>query len=219
MGPIRNDPPSLLAALRASLTAVLEAADRSDDSFGAIGEFFAECLDRYLELPWQQCEIRSSDYYLDFLELATWEDYGYMPEGLGCFFDNVEPEDVEIVEMLLGDIREELIDNDLDYQADEALTLLGDLHIAKGNVDRFPEIAERMGSRQWTRIVRLAEAAADAGRADLAFEVFTAADEPGRHRDYLRDRCAAMLGRAPGRRRPRLRLIHGGMAKGGAEDR
>lgn len=43
-------------------------------------------------------------------------------------------------------------------------------------------------------IVALAESAAAAGRKELAIEVFRAADQPGMHRDHLRDRCLKLTG-------------------------
>ena len=40
----------------------------------------------------------------------------------------------------------------------------------------------------------LAESALKADRHELALEVFRAADQPGMHRDYLRERCLVLTG-------------------------
>jgi hypothetical protein len=49
----------------------------------------------------------------------------------------------------------------------------------------------------WKPIVSMAERAQRAGKRDLAFAIFRAADVPGWHRDYLRDECKRVTGRAP----------------------
>jgi len=56
-------------------------------------------------------------------------------------------------------------------------------------------------------IVALAESALSAGRHDLAVEVFRAADQPGSHRDHLRDRCVKLTGVDLDGPTPRLRVV------------
>ncbi len=79
-------------------------------------------------------------------------------------------------------------------QADEALELVAWLHIAGRRYTRYPDAARRLGSDHWQPIVALAESALAAGRDQLAAEVFRAADQPGMHREHLRQRCLALTG-------------------------
>jgi hypothetical protein len=54
-----------------------------------------------------------------------------------------------------------------------------------------------MGSREWERIVTMAESAWNAGQRSLTAQIYAAADQPGFHRAYLRERCVALTGRPP----------------------
>ena len=56
-------------------------------------------------------------------------------------------------------------------------------------------------------IVALAESAAAGGRNELAIEVFRSADQPGMHRDHLRDRCLKLTGIRLDDPQPPLRLV------------
>jgi hypothetical protein len=181
-------PEDLLAIYRSFLTAIIEAFDRVDDSFGEVGEVFKEPLRAYLSFPWTKTSITAEVYYRDILEFITWEDYGQTSRNeLMPFFKSIAQEHVPLVAKILSRLREELIDSDLDYQAEEALTLLGMLRIAQRQYDMFPELADEMGSRHWERITTMAEAAWDAGHYDVAHEVFQAAEQPGFHRKYLKE--------------------------------
>jgi hypothetical protein len=113
------------------------------------------------------------------------------------FFDAVTTEDVPLLDRLLREHRDELSAVDLDYQAEEALTLLGELRVAKRSFDVFEGLAMETGSRHWTRITAMAEAALRARRRDLAAAIFAAADQPGMHRDYLRQQALRLLGVLP----------------------
>ncbi len=193
----RGDPAALLALHRAFLTAMLEAFDRANDSCGVLAQLFQEQLSEYFKLPWRDAGLSPETYYGDFLEFAIWEHYGLTWRQLHGFFKAVDDEDIRRVETLLRSIRGELAGARLEYQADEALTLLGELHVAKRSYDRFVELARQMGSHGWERITKMAELAWRAGRCDLAAQVFAAADQPGPHRDYLRRRCLELTGRTP----------------------
>lgn len=85
----------------------------------------------------------------------------------------------------------------------DAMTLLGELHVAKRSFAIFPALASEMGSRNWRRIEYMAEAALRARKRALAIEVFTAADQPGWHRDHLRKRCKELTGVLPAHGAPR----------------
>lgn len=124
-------PARLLALYRSGLTVLLEAMERNsiDDSFGVIGDFYQEVLKKYFEVRWGATGIAAEAYYRDFLELATWEDYGFMHEQLGPFFQATQPEHVPLVDSILISIREELLRHEeLGYQAERARALLHGLH-------------------------------------------------------------------------------------------
>ena len=50
-----------------------------------------------------------------------------------------------------------MLDNDLDYQSEEALTFLGQVIGEQERFDEFEAVAKQMGSRAWKRIIRLAD--------------------------------------------------------------
>ena len=149
----------------------------------------------------------STDVYSrDVIEYAVWKDYGLLgPREMAPFFKRLPKADVVFVDGLLKDLRAELHAAELEYQAEDALTLLGALHVSKKSFDVFVELAREMGSRHWERITTMAESALDAGHHDLAASVFTAADQPGFHRDYVRQQSHRLLG---GRRSARPRAQH-----------
>jgi hypothetical protein len=59
----------------------------------------------------------------------------------------------------------------LDYQAEEALTLLGQVVAEQQRFDRFEELAMHMGTRQWKRIIVLADRAVKQRKRQLAVAV------------------------------------------------
>ncbi len=203
-------PAERLALHRAFLTGMIAAMERADDSCGVLGDLFHERLADYFAVPWQETGIAADLYYRDFLEYATWEDYGLLPDRLGPFFERVATEHMAMVDAILRDIREELLAAELEYQAEEALTLPGALHVAQRSFDRFVALATEMGSRAWERITTMAEAALRARRRDLALAVCGAADQPGLHRDYLRAQCRRLTGAQPPAPppRPHLTVVH-----------
>ena len=84
--------------------------------------------------------------------------------------------------------RQELQDDDLDYQAEEALTLLGQVVAEQHRFDRFEELARHMGTRHWKRIIVLADRAVKQRKRQLAVAVFEAALSPGVHEGFLRQK-------------------------------
>ena len=76
------------------------------------------------------------------------------------------------------------------------------MHIAAGRLTGFVPVAAQLGSDHWMPIVALAQAAIKRGRRDIACDVFTAADQPGQQRDYLRQRCIELTGAPPAPLRP-----------------
>ena len=86
------------------------------------------------------------------------------------------------------------------FYAEEALDLLAELYVAKRRYERFVAAAAQIGSGNWQRITTMVEAALKQDRKDLALAVFAAADQPGFHRDYLRQQCMKLTGQPPSER-------------------
>lgn len=84
---------------------------------------------------------------------------------------------------------------DLDYQADRALTIIGQIAAGQKRFNSFEALAGEMGSLAWQRIIRLADAAVKARKRDLADRVFQAAlaCEDGSHRDFLSKKHEQLL--------------------------
>src|SRR5215471_6336099 len=58
--------------------------------------------------------------------------------------------------------------DDLDYQYEEALTLLGQIVAEQNRFERFEELARHMGTRHWKRIVVFADRAVKQRKRQLA---------------------------------------------------
>src|SRR4029077_10269284 len=74
-----------------------------------------------------------------------------------------------------------LLEDDLDYQSEEALTFLGQVVAEQERFDEFEDLARQMGSRAWRRIIRLADRAMKRGKKQLAIMVFEASLTEGDH--------------------------------------
>lgn len=200
------DPAKRLALHRGAMTALIEAVERSDDSCGSLGDFFGEVLAEYLKTDWRKTTIPVQAYYRDFLEFTVWEDYGFTHERLTPFFRSIRPEEVAIVDSLMREIKSELRQHGFDHQLEEVWCLTSEFYAEKKCFDRYLALAREAGSRVWEPAILMAKAACKAGKRDLAFDVFCAADKPGFQREYLRGECKKMLGREP-LARPRLRRV------------
>lgn len=190
----QGDPDATLAVRRAFLTTLVEALDRSDDSYGELGRALQGRIAAHCAAGPDGAAVPFEPYHRDLLEFCIWEHYGCRGDGLRHGFARIEDGDVGPVEEILTALRSELLDARLDYEAEEALTILGELHVTRGSLDRFVGLATEMGSRAWERITTMAEAAMEAGDRALAVQVFQAANQPGSHRDYLARRCRELTG-------------------------
>src|SRR5215471_20974874 len=76
----------------------------------------------------------------------------------------------------------------LDYQYEEALTLLGQIVAEQQRFEQFETLARDMGTRQWKRIIVLADRAVKQRKRPLAVAVFEAALSPGMHEGFLRQK-------------------------------
>src|SRR5262249_9253290 len=78
-----------------------------------------------------------------------------------------------------------LREDDLEYQSEEALTLLGQVIVEQERFNEFEALAEQMGARAWKRIVRLVDRAMKRRKKELAIRVFEAALTKGDHVEFL----------------------------------
>lgn len=196
-----------LGLYRAFHTAGLELQDRGDDSYGNIGDLRQQAWATYLGLDWRATGMPVPDYWADLVGLVVFEDYGLGYKDQPRPWRGVAAGEAELVEPMLVDLADELRAVHLDYQADEALVQIGWLHVAGRRFSRYEQAANRIGSRNWQPIMVMAESALRAGRHELAVAVFRAADQPGFHREHLRERCQALTGVAVGDDGDHLRVV------------
>lgn len=145
-------------------------------------------FDKYVGLDWREIDVLPALFFQDLIELIIWEDYAFTWKRDRAFLASLDSEQVPLVESILRSQWEELSELELEYQAEEALTLLGTLYTEQRMFDRFVAIAEEMGSRKWERITTMSEVAEMHGRHDPAMAVYEACLGPGMHEGFLREK-------------------------------
>jgi len=196
-----------LALYRAFHTVGVEFAERGDDSYGTIGELRFEAFRTYLDIDWVAAGMEPEHRWQDLCELLVSEVYALTYKHETLALRHVPAGQADLIEEILLGLAGEWQAAYQDYQAAEALQLVAWLHIAGRRYSRYAGAAHRLGSDHWMPIVALAESAADAGRKELAVEVFRAADQPGMHCDHLRDRCLKLTGVRLDDPAPPLRVV------------
>ncbi len=176
------------AMLRAFLTVVIELMEVTDDSFGCLGDSFRDGFAQYLAMPRDATGIDATVFFHDLLTLLIWEDYGLTYDQTEGYFAGLTPDEGDLCITYVQQQMQELRDDDLDYQYDEALTLLGQIVAEQQRFDRFEALAKDMGTRQWKRIIVLADRAVKKRKRPLAVAVFEAALSPGAHEGFLRQK-------------------------------
>jgi len=174
------------AMLRAFLTVVIELMEVADDSYGCIGDTFQRGFTKYLDLPCDRTSIEEQVFFHDLLTLLIWEDYGLTYEQTDGYFERIAPDEGDLCIDYLRRQIEELRADDLDYQFDEALTLLGQVIAEQNRFELFEDLAQEMGTRHWKRIIVLADRAIRKRKRKLAEAVFDAALGPGMHEGLLK---------------------------------
>lgn len=190
----RNGVAEEVACYRGFLAGFLDVMDRTDDSFGVMGELYIhDAAPVYLKLDWRSTGLDPEAWYRDFVEYAVWEDYGLLDSGrldgknaVDRFCRSVPTADFELVDGTICAVVDELAGEfDLDYRVADARQLRASLVVAKRRFDRFAEVASDLGSDWWMPIELMAQAAIKGRRRDVAALVFDAADVPGMQRDYI----------------------------------
>jgi hypothetical protein len=174
--------------LRAWMTAVVELMERADDSGGSLGMSFDEGFRVYLKIPFDRTGIADAVFFPDLLDFLIWEDYGLTDAGIEGYFRGLNDHQAGLcIEHLHHEIAA-LLEDDLEYQSEEALTLLGRVIAEQDRFDEFEGVARQMGAREWQRIVRLIDRAMKKRKKPLAHKVFEAALTKGSHLKFLTEK-------------------------------
>jgi hypothetical protein len=173
------------ALLRAWMTVVIEVMEKADDSCGRIGMSFDDGFAAYLKIPLDKTGIDDNIFFPDLVDFLIWEDYGLTNDQIERYFEGLNEGQADLC---IGHLRHEvaaLLDDDLEYQSEEALTFLGQVIAEQERFDEFEDVARQMGSRAWQRIIRLADRAMKRRKKPLAIKVFEAAMTKADHLDFL----------------------------------
>ncbi len=184
-----------LAVLRSAMTVALELVQIADDSFGCIGMSFQMAFEDYLAFPRHKTGIAPEAFLTDLLELIIFEDVGFTYGHTDGFFAGLFAQEVDFCLTYLRGRIPALLVLDLDHQAEKTLTLIGQVAAEQKRFELFEALAGEMQSREWQRIIRLANAAVTARKRDLADRVFQAAlaSKDGAHFDYLTKKHTQLL--------------------------
>jgi hypothetical protein len=162
-----------------------EEPEKADDSGGWIGMSFKDGFTAYLKIPFDKTGIDEAVFFPDLLDFLIWEDYGLTDDKIEGYFRGLNESQADLcVEHLRHEVAA-LRDDDLEYQSEEALTLLGQVVAEQERFDEFEELARQMGSKAWHRIIRLVDGAVKRGKKPLAIKVFEAALTGGTHLSFL----------------------------------
>jgi hypothetical protein len=176
------------ALLRGWMTVIVELMERADDSGGSIGMSFDEGFRAYLKIPLDRTGIADAVFFPDLLDFLIWEDYGLTDDGIEGYFRRLDSHQADLcIEHLRHEVAG-LLEDDLEYQSEEALTLLGRVVAEQDRFDEFEAVARWMGSRAWRRIVRLVDRAMKERKKPLALRVLEAAMTEGSHLKFLTEK-------------------------------
>ena len=139
----------------------------------------------YLKIPLDEAGIDEEVFFPDLLDFLIWEDYGLTDDRIEGYFKGLTPAQGDMCIDHLRRQIDELKEDDLEYQSEEALTLLGRVVAEQERFDMFEGLAREMGSRGWQRVIRLADRAVKKRKRPLACKVFEAALTEGSHLDFL----------------------------------
>jgi len=156
---------------------------------------FQMAFEDYLAFPRHKTGIAPEAFLTDLLELIIFEDVGFTYGHTDGFFAGLFAQEVDFCLTYLRGRIPALLVLDLDHQAEKTLTLIGQVAAEQKRFELFEALAGEMQSREWQRIIRLANAAVTARKRDLADRVFQAAlaSKDGAHFDYLTKKHTQLL--------------------------
>ena len=161
------------------MTVVIELMSHADDSFGSIGMSFDDGFAAYLKIPLDETGIDEEVFFPDLLDFLIWEDYGLTDDRIEGYFKGLTPAQADLCIDHLRRQIDELQEDDLEYQSEEALTLLGRVVAEQERFDKFEDLAREMGSREWQRVIRLADRAVKKRKRPLAMQGVRGGDDRG----------------------------------------
>jgi hypothetical protein len=180
--------------LRGWMTVIVELMAKADDSFGSIGMSFKDGFTLYLRIPLDPTGIEPQVFFADLLDFLIWEDYGLTDDGIEGYFKGLNDHQADLcIEHLRHEVTA-LLEDDLEYQSEAALTFLGQVVAEQERFDDFEKLARQMGSREWKRIIRLVDRAMKRGKRQLAIKVMEAALTEGNHLGFLTKKYEKLIG-------------------------
>jgi hypothetical protein len=147
---------------------------------------FGEAFTAYLMIPIGRTGIGPDVFFPDLLDFLIWEDYGLTNDKIEGYFKTLTPAQADLCIDHLRRQIDELKRDDLEYQSEEALTILGRVVAEQDRFDMFEDLAREMRAREWQRVIRLADRAVEKRKRTLACKVFEATLTEGSHLDFLR---------------------------------
>lgn len=190
-----NDLARLLAVRRAALTAVGEAAERADDSYGVIGGLGLETWQSYVATPWRGL-IDPAVYWRDLCELVAFDDFAHLYRNETLPYRKARVSEADLLLGILDELAHEYATVRLRWHADMVRQAAPHVLVATRHYRRFVDAASRLGHGRWQPVALLAETAFAAGHRDIAAAVFEAADQPGPTGDHLRKLRRDLIGDA-----------------------
>jgi hypothetical protein len=132
--------------------------------------------------------IADAAFFPDLLDFLIWEDYGLTDGGIEGYFRGLDDHQADLcIEHLRHEVAA-LLEDDLEYQSEEALTLLSRVIAEQERFDEFEAVAHQMGSREWQRIIRLVDRAMKKRKKPVAIQVFEAALTKGSFLKFLTEK-------------------------------
>jgi hypothetical protein len=188
------DPARLLAVRRAELTLAAHAMESCDDSFGQLGDLFTETVEEYAGTDWRATGITPKVYWWDLLEICcALSDYGLLHKREAVVLERAgAARDADLVEEVLAELHADYVEARMTWHADELLSFRVALAVATQAFDRFEQIAAALGSRSWLALDALVAAAVKGRHPEIAQRVLAAADVPGTHQGWVRERRAEL---------------------------
>jgi hypothetical protein len=188
-----DDPARLLSVQRAALTAVAEAAERADDSYGEIGQLGLETWQAYVATPWRGL-IDPATYRRDLCELVAFDDYGHLHRNETLPYRKARVTETDLLLGILDELADEYTAVRLRWHADMVRQAVLYVSGATRHYDRFvdpPPGSARATGNRWRCSPTLPW---PPGTATSAPAVFDAADQPGSIGDHLRELRHQLLG-------------------------
>lgn len=194
-----GDGPGTLAVRRAMLTIGLDLNENCDDSYGGLGDVVGEALEIYAGTDWRSTGVAPTVFWPDFLEIATMlSNYGALNRREAKLLHLAgAAHDLDVVRDTAAALHADYLAARMTHHADEIRTLHAHAVVTAGALDRFETTAQQIGSTSRVVLETMVAAALDRDRVDVARRTLDAADVPGRHQEWVRERRAGLGSSSP----------------------